>query len=59
MAVMMALGMPLTYDRKGMVKVLKPQNMGDEQYGVPFLSNIMKMEEDEVRFFFCNFLRSL
>ena len=25
MAVMLALGMPLTYDRKGMVKVIKPQ----------------------------------
>lgn len=50
MAVMMALGMPLTYDRKGMVKVLKPQNMGDEQNGIAFLSNIMKIEDEEVRY---------
>lgn len=34
MAVMLALGMPLTYDRKGMVKVIKPQAASSQQVGI-------------------------
>ena len=34
MAVMLALGMPLTYDRKGMVKVIKPQASSSQQAGI-------------------------
>ena len=49
MAVMMALGMPLTSDRKGMVKVIKPQalnNGGDENFFSAIVAD--KAKDDEV-----------
>eukprot|EP00111_Clytia_hemisphaerica_P019697 TCONS_00058133-protein len=48
MAVMLALGMPLTYDRKGSVKVIKPQTMAttnDENFFSAILAD--KNKDDE------------